>query len=220
MTTARTIIEDTLSFSLNRLSPGETLDADTAAVCLRALNNIVDSTNGAKSGLFREILTAGTVTSATGTLGTTWAALAPGDQILGASYNNGSIDIGLGKLTMAQYQALPDKAQAGDPVNIAYDGAATVFFYPVPSSRVVTLRTRAVFQDFAALDTDYSMPKGYRAAFASLLAEKLAPQMGGLTPAILIAASGARMMMTAQSLQPAVIDHHGQREWDIHRGWV
>jgi hypothetical protein len=45
MTTARQIITDALTFHLNRLSPGETLEADTADVCLSALNAFVDDWN-------------------------------------------------------------------------------------------------------------------------------------------------------------------------------
>lgn len=45
MTTARQIITDALTFHLNRLSPGETLESDTANVCLSALNAFVDEWN-------------------------------------------------------------------------------------------------------------------------------------------------------------------------------
>lgn len=45
MTTARQIITDALTFHLNRLSPGETLEADTADVCLSALNAFIDDWN-------------------------------------------------------------------------------------------------------------------------------------------------------------------------------
>lgn len=220
MTTARSIITGALTFRLNKLSPGETLDADVAASCLSGLNHIVDEVNGAKSGLFREILTAGTVTSSTGTLGTTWASLSPGDLILGASFNDGSNDVGLDPLTMAQYQALPLKTQAGDPQYYAYDGLTNVYFYPVPTSRSVTLRTRAVASAFADLDTDYVMPKGYESAFSALLAELMADVLvGGLTPAVVRAANGARQRMTLQSIKPAIVNGTG-REWNIYQGWV
>jgi hypothetical protein len=45
MTTARQIIGDALTFHLNRLSPGETLPADTADLCLGALNSVIDDWN-------------------------------------------------------------------------------------------------------------------------------------------------------------------------------
>ena len=205
MTTARQIISNALGFRLNRLSPGEALDADLAATCLTALNDIVDSVNGAKSGLFRTILTAGTVTSATGTLGTTWATLSPGDKILGATYNDGSVDEVIDEITMAQYQAIGQKTDAGDPDHFAHDGLVTVYFHPVPTSLVITLRTKRAVEDFADLDTDYSMPKGYLSSFSALLAELLAPQMGGITPAIARDAAAARARMRAQGMTPAIL---------------
>ncbi len=219
MTTARAIITGALTFRLNKLSPGETLDADVAATCLAGLNHIVDEVDGAKSGLFREILTPGTVTGTTGTLGTTWPTLAPGDLILGASFNDGTNDVPLTPLTMGQYHALPLKTQAGDPWHFAPDGGALVYFYPVPTSRAVKLRTLEAIAQFTDLDTVYVMPAGYESAFSSLLAELLAPVMGGLTPAIVRFANMARQRMTAHGVNPAIINGAG-REWNIYQGWV
>ena len=211
MTTARQIITRALGFRLNRLSPGEALDADLAATCLEALNDLTDTVNGAKSGLFRIILTAGTVTGATGTLGTTWATLEPGDKILGATYRDGLEDEIIDQITMEQYHVIGQKTNAGDPEYFAHDGLATVYFYPVPTSRSVTLRTKAAVSEFADLDTDYVMPQGYQSAFSSLLAELLAPQMGGITPAIARDAANARSRMRAQGMTPAIINGYSRR---------
>ena len=50
--------------------------------------------------------------------------------------------------------------------------------------------------DFADLDTDYTMPKGYKSAFGALLAEKMAPTMvGGVSPAVAAAARAARLRL-------------------------
>lgn len=211
MPTARSIITSALSFRLNRLSPGEALDADTAATCLSGLNTLVDEVNGARVGLFREILTAGTVTAATGTLGTTWATLAPGEKILGATYADGSETEVIDQITMAQYHEISNKGDVGDPIYFAHDGGATVYFYPVPTSRVVTLRTREAVSDFADLDTNYVMPKGYESAFSALLAELLAPQQGGVTPSIAKAAFAGRARMRAQSMIPAILNPPSER---------
>lgn len=208
MARARDIIHGALGFRLNRLSPGEAEDADLFNRCLEALNEIVDELDGAKSQLFREILTAGTVTGSTGTLGTTWPTLLPGDQILGATtqYSAGN-DVPLQPLTMEQYAQIPIKTTGSPPQFYAHDGLATVYFYPVPSGQTVTLRTRAVFSDFADLDTDYSMPKGYRSGFSALLAEKMAPSLvGGVSPAIALEASGARNRLAAQAVEPRILN--------------
>lgn len=207
MTAARIIISDALTFGLNRLSPGETLDADLGAACLNALNNIADEMNGGKSFLFREILTTGTVTGSTGTLGSTWAGLVAGDEVLGATVAySATLDVPLTKLTMGQYANIAIKSITTYPTYFAQDGQATVYFYPVPSGKSVTLRTKQVVQDFADLDTDYTMPKGYRSALASMLAEKLAPT---LAPSMLAKAStdasSSRRRLQAQAVDPAII---------------
>lgn len=208
MTTARSIIGAALTFGLNRLSPGETLDADTASVALDALNHIADEMNGGRSFLFREILTASAsgISGPSGTLGSTWTALSPGDEVLGATYSDGSADIPILPWTMAQYQTAPLKSTTGAPQYYCPDGLATVYFWPACGGQFVTLRTRAAVADFADLDTDYSMPKGYKSALSALLAEKLAPTMiGGVTPAIRASAQGARQRLASQAVNPAIL---------------
>lgn len=207
MTTARSIISGALRFGLNRLSPGEALDADTADVCLEALNSIVDEMNGGKAVLFRQILTAGTaITGASGSLGATWVALSPGDQILGASYSDGAQDIKFDQITMDQYHAIPEKATVGDPRFWAHDGLATVFFWPAPVAKVVTLRTQAAVSDFADLDTDYVMPKGYRSALQALLAKKMAPTMVGKVPGEVERDARAARLRLMSGMEPAIIN--------------
>ncbi|MEI6282731.1 MAG: hypothetical protein WCP82_08465 [Alphaproteobacteria bacterium] len=209
MTTARSIITGALTQHLNRLSPGESLDADVAAVALDGLNFIADEWNGSKSFLFRELLTASSaISAATGTLGTTWAGLASGDEILGATVAySATLDVPLEPITMAQYQQIAIKSLTTYPAYYAHDGAATVYLYPVPTGQTITLRTKQIVSDFADLDTDYSMPKGYKSALAAVLAEKLAPVMlGGISPAVAAAAKAARSRIYAQAINPAIIN--------------
>ena len=208
MTTARSIITGALTFGLNRLSPGESLDADDAARCLDALNHIADELNGNKSFLFREILTqSSAITGASAALGVAWPTLAPGDEIQGATVQyTGGMDVRLDPLTMGQYAVISLKTIASLPQYFAHDGLATVYFYPACTGQTVTLRTRQVVSDFADLDTDYSMPKGYKAALSSLLAEKMAPTMiGGITPSVAQAAQKARNQLAQQAINPAII---------------
>lgn len=207
MTTARAIITDALTFGLNRLSPGETLDSDLAGVCLNALNNVADELNGGKSFLFREVFTVSSaITGAYGTLGTHWSGLSAGDQILGATVRYGtSEDIPIAKLTMAQYQLIGDKTATGTPEFYAHDGSTTVYLYPVASASVITLRTKQVVSDFADLDTDYTMPKGYKSCLAALLAERMAPSLGALTPFVATQAHAARIRLGAHNANPAIL---------------
>jgi hypothetical protein len=222
MTTARDVITGALTFHLNRLSPGESADADTLAVCLSALNDIADEWNGSKAFLFREILTASgsAISAATALLGTAWATLSPGDQILGATYAASGQDNPMRPLTMQQYhEQVFDKTATGEPDFWAHDGLATVYFYPVPTGHTITLRTHQVVSDFADLDTDYSMPKGYKSALSACLSEKLAPTMN---PQLLgecqRKARAARSKIAAQAIEPAIINGAAGRP-SILRGW-
>lgn len=215
MTTARAVIENTLTFYLNRLHPGESADADTLAVCLDALNDIADEWNGSKAFLFREILTASgsSISASTALLGTAWAALSPGDEILGATYADSGQDVTMVRLTMQQYhEHVHDKTQTGEPEFYAHDGLATVYFYPVPTGHTITLRTRAVVSDFADLDTSYSMPKGYQSALSALLAERLAPTLNpDVLSVVTRKANAARSRIAAQACEPAIIGEAPRR---------
>ena len=209
MTTARSIISAALSHHLNRLSPGEALDADVAALALDSLNFVSDEWNGSKAFLFRELLTTSSaISSATGTLGSTWAGLSSGDEILGATVAySATLDVPLEPLTMSQYAEISIKALSTYPAYYAHDGAVSVYLYPVPTGQTITLRTRQVVADFVDLDTDYAMPRGYKAALAAALAERLAPVMlGGISPAVAAASKAARARIGAQAINPAIIN--------------
>lgn len=218
MTTARSIIVGALTFGLNRLSPGETLNADDGAVCLDALNNIADELNGSKSFLFREVLTtSNAITGASASLGVAWPTLASGDEIAGATL--GTEADHMDALTMAQYATITDKVSAGEPRYYAHDGLATVYLYPAASGQTITLRTKAVVSDFADLDTDYSMPKGYKSALSALLAEKMAPTMvGGVSAPVAQAAQKARNQLAQQSVNPAILNGSNGGD-NILSGW-
>ncbi len=208
MAQARVIIRNALTFGLNRLSPGEQEDADLFGRCLDALNDVVDEFNGVKSMLFREILTpsAAPISGVSGTLGTTWTGLVAGDEILGATVQYGGLDIALAPMTMAVYADVAIKTLSTIPAYYAHDGQATVYIYPAPNAYTITLRTKQAFTEFADLDTDYTMPKGFRAALSDLLAEKMADVLtGGISPKVARAARGARLRLMAQCANPAII---------------
>lgn len=222
MATARGILQDALTFHLNRLAPGEEADGDLLAVCLRALNYVADVWNGSKQFLFREVLTAGTVTGATGTLGTTWVGLASGDEVLGATYRDGGVDVPLrGPLPMAWYhEGVADKATQGTPQGFAHDGAATLYFWPAPQAVPITLRTKEAVTSFADLDTVHDMPFGYSSALSACVAEALAPTLNpGVFNAVTRAANIARSRIGAQTIDPAIIDTARRAGGNILTGW-
>lgn len=208
MPTARGIIEDALTFGLNRLSPGEAMDADLAAMALRGLNSVLDEVNGGLLTLWREILVTGTVTTSPATFTAVWPTMRTGDPVLGATYSTGGMDVRLSQITIQQYhETIAVKTTAGPPMVYAYDGAESIYFYPVPVGYSVTLRTQEMRPDFADLDTDYVMPDGWRSGLAALLAEKIAPPLLGGVPAdVTRKASAAKTRLSEQSLRPGMIN--------------
>src|SRR6185503_13731839 len=221
MTTARTIVGGALTFWLNRLSPGETLDADLGALCLSALNDVVDEIDGVESLLFQEILTPGVCNGTSGTLGVTWAGISTGNDILGAtvSYQAG-MDLPLDPLTMEQYQAISQKATASIPQFYCHDGATTVYLWPAAAGQTITLLTHAQVSNFADLDTNYSMPSGFQSGLSAMLAERLASTLNpGALPKVEMAARAARNRLAAQTSSPAMIDSAKRRSGNILTGW-
>lgn len=212
MTTARQIIADALTFGLNRLAPGETLDADTANTCLSALNSIADEINGGGQMLWREVMTSATVTGASGTLGSTWAGVPLGSTILGAYRSVGGADYELSRLTFADYQAKSDKVSGGAPDEFAHDGQALVYFFPVPSGVTIKLRTKAPVSDFADLDTDYGMAAGVRSALAAFVAEKMGPSLVGGIPANVAKDAAKARARLLSKVEPAILHTGCKRE--------
>jgi hypothetical protein len=113
----------------------------------------------------------------------------------------------MAQLTMQQYhERVADKAEVSEPEFWAHDGLATVYFYPIPNSKYIKLRTKAVVSEFADVDTDYSMPAGYRSALSACVAEALAFSMLGAVPQnISVKAAAARNRIAAQSSDPEII---------------
>jgi hypothetical protein len=202
MTTARTIISLALD-AMNRLSPGEALDADLAAVCLRRLNAIADDWSAGRDMMPQDLLVAGAVTGPSLTLAAgAFAAIGVGDEIIQAQADG----FPMTNITMQQYQNIPNKAQSGRPEVWAYDGLSTVYLYPAPAANTINLMMRVPFASFVDLDTAYTTPSGYQGAFAASLAVALAPSLlGGVTPGLLAAEKKALYNVANSTVRPATI---------------
>lgn len=211
MTTARQIITDALTFGLNRLAAGETLDADTADVCLSALNAIADEMNGGGLMLWREIASTATVSASPATLGTTWPDVPPGSKIISATRSSGGSDIPLSPLTFEQWLSIPNKETIGQTYQYAQDGYANVYLFPVPASLSVTIHVMQPVSDFADLDTEYGMPAGKRSVFAALLAEKMGPSLVGGVPAHVAKEANKARLALMSKMVPSIINT-GMRE--------
>lgn len=202
MTTARTIITLALE-AMNRLAPGETLDADLAAACLRRLNAIADDWSAGRDMMPQDQLVAGAVTGPSLTLAAgAFAAIGVGDEIIQAQADG----FPMTQITMQQYQNIPLKTQSGRPQVWAWDGLATVYLYPAPAANTINLMTRAPFAAFADLDTEYALPSGYQGAFAASLAVAMAPALlGGVPPGLLAAEKKALYNVANSTVRPAII---------------
>jgi hypothetical protein len=202
MATARTIITLALE-AMNRLAPGEALDADLAAACLRRLNAIADDWSAGRDMMPQELLTGGVVNGATLTLAAgAFAAIGVGDEIIQMQADGFPMD----PITMQQYQNILLKDQAGRPQVWAWDGLATVYVYPASAGNTISLMTRAPFASFVDLDTTYTLPSGYQGAFAASLAVAMAPALlGGVPPGLLAAEKKAMYNVSNSTVRPAIL---------------
>ena len=189
---------------LNRLSPGETLNADDAAFGFRRLNLLVDAWSAKQEFLYRSVLTSaaqtGNITLAAGS----WATIPAGADIL--SINVDGVDIT--KLTMLQYSGLYSPTTTGSPVMWAHDGLSTVYLSPVATGQTIQILTRTGVATFADQTTTYTATPGYQDALGAALAVRLAPTVLGKLPGELVRAERAAMM-GVMSFTPAVLDVYG-----------
>jgi hypothetical protein len=203
MATARNIVTLALE-SMNKLSPGETLDADLAAACLRRLNSIADDWSAGRDMMPQEQTVSGTVTGASLTLATgSFAAITTGDEILNATSDNYRMT----PITYKQYQNIWDKTTTARPQFWAHDGISTVYLYPTASANVIALSTRKPFTSFADLDTVYTMPSGFEGAFAATLAVAMAPALlGKVSPDLVARRREALFNIQGITVRPEIID--------------
>lgn len=189
---------------LNRLSPGETLNADDAAFGFRRLNLLVDGWSAKQEFLYRSVLTSaaqtGNITLAAGS----WATIPAGTEILSIKVDG----VDITKMTMLQYSGLYDPTATGSPVFWAFDGLVTVYLAPVPTGQTIQLLTRTGVATFADQTTDYTALPGYQDALGAALAVRLAPTVLGKLPGELVRAERAAML-GVMSYTPAVLDVYG-----------
>ena len=199
MATALSIIQDAYE-RCNRLSPGETLSADDAALGLRRLNLLVDEISGQNLFLFRSVITSAVQTGHI-TLGAgAWVNISPGDEIVSGTANN----LVMAPITMRQYNELYAPAISGPPQLYASDGLGTVYLWPIAAGQTIKLQTRVTVSQFADQETDYILPDGYKSALGAGLAVRIAPSIMGSIPPYLARAEMA-LMMNISRYDPAIV---------------
>lgn len=184
----------------NRLSPGEALSADDAAFGLRRLNLLVDEMSSDNGFLFQNIIISATQTDHIVLGAGSWAAIAPGGEIVSAAAD----DVAMSPITMRQYNEMGATAVSGSPMFYAPDGLSTVFLYPVPTGQTIKLQTRVGVPEFADYETEYTVPSGYKSALAAALAVRIAPAIMGSIPNQLLRAE-SKLMAAINKYEPAII---------------
>lgn len=199
MTTARQIITSALTTGLNRLSAGETLDDDLAALCLSALNDVVDAINGSTGMLWKQTASTQTVSGPSALL-SAWG-IEPGASIALVM----APDWPVSPTTFEAFQSITTPS-TGTPNVYAISGDR-MHFWPAPVSVAITITRKEPASEFADLDTDYAMPAGWRSGLAALLAEKVARPVVGVLPAdVARDAAAARRKMLAARVEPAILN--------------
>lgn len=185
----------------NRLSPGEILSADDAAFGFRRLTMLVDELSAQSLYLYKDTLTSATQTGHI-TLGAgAWAAIWPGEEIVGAACDSLPID----PITVRQYNEQYRPHTTGTPLVYAHDGAATIYLEPSPQGQTITLQTRSTVSQFADQTTDYVLPDGWANALGAALAVRIAPNILGQIPSTLLRAEKVAMG-TVGGYEPAIVD--------------
>ena len=202
MVAARTIISLALE-AMNRLAPGEVVDADLAAVCLRRLNAIADDWSVGSTMPPQDQIVSGVVAGPTLTLGSgDFAAIAPGDQVEQLQAD----DFPMAPITMAQYNDIQLKTTGGRPEVWARDGLSTIFLYPAATGNTINALSRKAFSQFADLDAVYLLPAGYQGAFAAALAVAMAPALlGKVTADLVLAEQRALFRIKGGNIRPAML---------------
>lgn len=193
------VVTDAL-IRINKLYPGESLDADLLAFGLTRLNLLVDELSATSRFLYQTVLTSaaqtGNITLAAGD----WAAIPVGTHIEGMTAD-GAV---MSKMSMAQYAGLSSPTTAGTPHMYAPDGKATIYLYPVPAGTTIQIRTRVSVTAFADATTEYTVPPGYENYLGAALAVRFCPTLARLTPDLTRAEMAAKVNLRGYT--PAIVD--------------
>ena len=188
MTTATELITQALGI-LGVRAVGESVDGTTAGETLTRLNSLIDSWRTQKLYAYATQRITGTLPASASTLtvgptGDIVTTYRPFRLETGGFYNNGGQDYPIQLLTQNEFNGITQKLQASGAtaIGIYYEPTlpnGTLYFYPQPSSQVtLTLIVLTELLEFPTLNSDYTLPPGYRRALAYALAEDLAPDYG------------------------------------------
>lgn len=191
----------------NRLSPGETLNADDIARGFFDLNIIADELSAKRRFLYKMTFTSAAQTGNI-TLGAgSWAAIPVGAKILYAYVNDEMI----AETTPERFAALIQPVTNGLPTIWSYNGFDTVSLYPLPTGETVKLATATGVTEFADTTTQYFMPPGYKSYLGARLAIKEAMIIASMTPLEMqnLAREETKSELAIRTVRPAILDVDG-----------
>lgn len=177
--TARYLIEGALK-DLKVLDPLETLSGEDAEDGLDKLNDMVDAWSIEKLYVMATQKVSATFSGATATIGsggTFNVAQAP-LRINHAFFRRGDEDRELDVVDAISYDRIALKSLSDEfPTVMYYERTVplgTIKVWPAPGSTTYFLDVDVNLSEFAALDTQYTVGRGYRSALRAALAEQMA----------------------------------------------
>lgn len=210
MTRASEIITDA-GIASGFIGIGETMSSDDAQVCLRLLNDLLDSMNTNSAYLW------GYQDNVATTTGQAYITIGSGGDLnvtrpveVGDVINQriNGVDYPLKKLTRNEYEVIALKSLTTPLASYWYydEGfpLGKLFIYPVPAAGAelhIPLLTQIT--EFASLDADYTFPQGYRRELKATLAEEICSAFTvPITPAIANRARQARKWLKRANFKP------------------
>lgn len=180
MATALNLIEEILQ-ELGVLGAGETPDADDAALCLSAINTVLDSWRLENLYAYTQNLVTFTLPA-----GTVSRTIGPGMQIdtvrpvrieSGSFITVGNLDYPLEVISQEQYDSITLKTLEGPwPTVCMYQDdypTGSIKFYPLGAC-TVSLLLQVPLTSFPLSTTTFDMPPGYRRALSLTATEEVA----------------------------------------------
>lgn len=189
--TVREVIEQALIDRTAIFSPGETIDADSLATGVRALNLMLKSWQADGCNLWRELSDTVSATTAQTTLDPRVM------DVLEARLTINGIDRPLCRWEWGEYVGMPNKATTGNPSIFVFRKArdsVSMFLWPVPSTAMSISYTAArVIDDVTDADETLDVPQEWLETVVCNLAVRLWPAFNANNanpPALLVAMAG------------------------------
>lgn len=214
------IIKDMLE-EIAVLGAGETPSAEDADVCMRAINNILDSWR-------LENLTVYDTTMVSAALPANTVSLAIGPALAlnttrpvrleeGCYITVGNLDFPLRIVERAEYNDIVLKTMNGPwPAICCYDAnypTGSVLFWP-QGACTVNLNVATVIPEFTLTSQSFALPPGYRRALALTGAEEVATKFERqLSPATAVKARAARRSLKRSNVAVPQLDVAGQSDF-------